>query len=165
MGLIAAISYMIGMRKYFSSFTEMNINLSEIGIKIEPRSYALFAIIMFLTIVFAIALAMLLGVFAEDTKSANTLVSMVMMPLLFPTFAFMVVDLQSIPPLVRYTLYAIPFSHPVIASRAMLFGEYEVMLRSIIYLTLISLLTLYVTARLFSSEKLLTARLKLKRRS
>ncbi|CAB49553.1 ABC transporter permease [Pyrococcus abyssi] len=165
MGLIAAIAYMIGMKRYFASFGEMNVSLSDIGIRIEPRAYILFAVIMFLTIIFAITLSMLLGVFAEDTKSANTLVSMVMMPLLFPTFAFMIVDVQSIPPLVRYILYAIPFSHPVIASRAMLFGDYGIMIRSIAYLTVLSLGTLYLTAKFFSTEKLLTAKLRLKRKS
>ncbi|AEC51033.1 hypothetical protein PNA2_0114 [Pyrococcus sp. NA2] len=163
MGLIAAVAYMIGMKRYLGSFGGSNIKLEDIGLSISPQALLMFGLIIFLSIIFAISLSMLLGIFAEDTKSAGTLVSMVMMPLLFPTFAFMIVDVDSLPALIKYILYAIPFSHPVIASRAMIFGEYGQLYKSIIYLALISVITLYITAKFFTTEKLLTAKIKFRK--
>ncbi|AFK22994.1 putative Na+ efflux ABC transporter membrane protein NatB [Pyrococcus sp. ST04] len=164
LGLVAAIAYMFGMSRYFSSFGETaNIRLEDLGLRVTPYGMFLFAVIIFLAITFAISISMLLGVFAEDTKSASTLVTAVLMPMLFPTFIFMVTDVQTLPPLVRYILYAIPFSHPVLASRAMILGEYSMMYRSIGYLVVVSGITLYLTAKFFRTEKILTAKIRFKR--
>ncbi|RLF91243.1 ABC transporter permease [Thermococci archaeon] len=166
LGLIAALAYMFGMSRYFSSLgMNSNIKLEDLGLKITPYGMVLFAVIIFLAITFAISLSMLLGTFAEDTKSAGTLVSTVMMPLLFPTFTFMIVDVETLPTVVKYILYAIPFSHPIIASRAMILGEYSKMYMSIAYLALVSLGTLYATAWFFRTEKILTAKIRFKKRA
>ncbi|AEH24104.1 ABC transporter permease [Pyrococcus yayanosii] len=160
MGLIAAIAYMIGMKRYLGTFSQSNISLEELGLHVTPLGMALFALTIFLAITFALSLAMLLGIFAEDIRSAGTLVSAVMMPLLFPTFIFMVTDVEALPAIIKYALLAIPFSHPVLASRAMLLGDYGHLYVSVAYLAFVSAAMLYVTARFFRTEKLLTARLK-----
>ncbi|RLF86610.1 ABC transporter permease [Thermococci archaeon] len=167
-GIIAAIAYMIGMRNYLgsmmSSSSRIGISLEDIGLKVTPQGAALFVLIMFLAMIFALSFAMLLAVFAEDTKSANTVVSAGIMPLAFPTFILMFADIETLPLAIKYILLAIPFSHPILASRAMLMGEYSTMYVSVLYLGAISALTLFVTARFFTTEKILTAKLRFRRR-
>lgn len=119
----------------------------------------LFALVVFLTIVFALSLAMLLAVYAEDVQSANTVVSSVILPLAFPAFLLMFVDLSQLPVFARYGLLAIPFTHPIAAYRYAITGEYAPMLFSVAYLAVVALITLYLTARVFSSEKVLTAKI------
>lgn len=167
-GIIAAIAYMVGMRNYLgsimSSSGEIGISLEDLGLTVTPQGAALFVLIMFLAMVFALSFAMLLAVFAEDTKSANTVVSAGIMPLAFPTFILMFADLETLPVAIKYLLLAIPFSHPILASRAMLMGEYSTMYVSVLYLGVISTLTLFVTARFFTTEKILTAKISWGRR-
>ncbi len=121
-GLIAAGAYMVGMRSYLGSMMadETSLELADIGLSITPLGAALFALIMFLALLFALSFAMLLAIFAENTKSANTVVSAGIIPLALPTFVLMFADINTFPTAIRYVLLAIPFSHPVIASRAML---------------------------------------------
>lgn len=165
-GLIAAVAYMVGMRSYLGSLTggEMSVGLADIGLSIAPQGAALFAIIMFLALLFALSFSMLLAIFAEDTKSANTVVSAGIMPLAFPTFVLMFADINSLPAAIRYVLLAIPFSHPVIASRAMLTEDYLQMYASVLYLGILSFVMLYITARFFTTEKIMTAKLKFGRK-
>jgi len=163
--LVASIAYMIGLKYYMNSFTPENmtqigITLKDLGLEMTPKGALLFGISLFLSIVFALSLAMLISVFADDIRSAGTMVSMVIMPLLFPIWILMFKDVSTLPLTVRYFLYVIPFSHPVIASRAVLLRQYGVVYTGIAYLLLISGTTLYITAKFFSTEKVLTAKLK-----
>ncbi|MCD6525332.1 MAG: ABC transporter permease [Thermococcus sp.] len=160
MGLVAALAYMIGLRSYLGTFqTDTGISLEDLGLGITPVGMLLFALIVFLTIIFALSLAMLLAVYAEDVQSANTVVSSVILPLAFPAFLLMFIDLTQLPPVARYILLAIPFTHPIVGYRYAVTGEYSPMLFSIAYLGAIALVTLYLTARIFSSEKVLTAKI------
>jgi len=160
MGLVAALAYMIGLRSYLGTFqTDTGISLEDLGLGITPVGMLLFALIVFLTIIFALSLAMLLAVYAEDVQSANTVVSSVILPLAFPAFLLMFIDLTQLPPVARYILLAIPFTHPIVGYRYAVTGEYSPMLFSAAYLGAIALVTLYLTARIFSSEKVLTAKI------
>ncbi len=160
MGLVAALAYMIGLRSYLGTFqTDTGISLEDLGLGVTPVGMLLFALIVFLTIVFALSLAMLLAVYAEDVQSANTVVSSVILPLTFPALLLMFVDPTQLPPVARYILLAIPFTHPIVGYRYAMTGEYTPMLFSIAYLGALALLTLYLTARTFSSEKVLTAKI------
>ncbi len=160
MGLIAALAYMIGLKSYMGTFqSNTGVSLSELGLGITPLGMLLFSLVVFLTIVFALSLAMVLAVFAEDVQSANTVVSSVILPLAFPAFLLMFVDLSQLPAAARYALLAIPFTHPVAAYRYALTGAYGPLALSIAYLTAAAGLTLYLAAWIFSSEKVLTARI------
>jgi len=160
MGLIAALAYMIGLKSYMGTFqSNTGVSLSELGLGITPVGMILFSLVVFLTIVFALGLAMVLAVFAEDVQSANTVVSSVILPLAFPAFLLMFVDLSQLPTAARYALLAIPFTHPVEAYRYVLTGSYGPLAISIAYLTIAAGLTLYLAARIFSSEKVLTAKI------
>ena len=160
MGLIAALAYMVGLKSYLGSFTtETGVTLKELGLGITPTGMLLFALVVFLTIVFALSLAMILAVFAEDIQSANTVVSSVILPLAFPAFILMFTDINALPAPARYGLMAIPFTHPILAYRYALSGSYGPMALSIAYLSIMALITLYFAARIFSSEKILTAKI------
>lgn len=166
--LISSIAYMIGMKYYIGSLTprtsEIGVSLEDLGLSITPKGAVLFALSLFLAIVFALTISMLLSVFAEDVRSATTLVSMSIMPLLLPSFILMFTDLETLPAAIKSILLALPFTHPILASRAMLMQQYSQMYFGIAYLSTITLITLYITAKFFSTEKVLTAKLKFGKR-
>ena len=160
MGVIAALAYMVGLREYMGSLgTQTGVSLRELGLSITPTGMLLFGVVIFLTIAFSLSLAMLLAVFAEDVQSANTVVSSVIFPLAFPSFVLAFVDINDLPTVWRYLLLASPFTHPVLDYRYVITRDYSALGASIVYLTIVAGVTLYATARVFASEKVLTARL------
>ncbi|WP_457742830.1 ABC transporter permease [Thermococcus sp.] len=162
MGLVAAIAYMIGMKYYMASFNTgtAGVSLQQLGLKVTPLGGLLFALAVFLTIIIALSLAMIVAVFAEDVQSATTLVSAVIMPLAFPAFLLMYTDINTLSSVARYVLLAIPFTHPIIDYRFVLMGSYRPVILSVVYLLIIALATLYTTAWLFSTERILTAQIR-----
>ncbi len=57
--------------------------------------------------------------------------------------------------------YAIPYSHPIIASKAVVTGDYLTVVFGIVYVAVFTVAIMYVASRLFATEKILTAKLKL----
>jgi len=160
MGVIAALAYMVGLKGYMGSLgTQTGVSLSELGLSITPTGMLLFGIVVFLTIAFSLSLAMLLAVFAEDVQSANTVVSSIILPLAFPSFVLAFVDINGLPAVWKYLLLASPFTQPVIDYRYVIAKDYTALGMSIAYLAIVAGITLYATARVFASEKVLTARL------
>ncbi|NJE05238.1 ABC transporter permease [Thermococcus sp. M36] len=159
MGLVAAVAYMVGMKYYMGSFGlgSSGVSLEDLGLVVTATGAGLFALVVFLTIIIALSLAMIVATFAEDVQSATTLVSAVILPLAFPAFLLMYTDINDLPVMAKYALLAVPFTHPVIDYRYVLLGDYRPLLTSLVYLAAIALLILYATARLFSSERIMTA--------
>jgi len=82
--------------------------------------------------------------------------------LLIPALVLMYVDVNSLPFALQVFIYAIPFSHPIIASKAVTMGNYLTAGLGILYVTAFTLVILYIASRLFATEKILTAKLKFK---
>lgn len=162
MGLVAAVAYMVGMRYYMGSFNlgSAGISLEDLGLTVTATGALMFALVVFLAIIIALGLAMMVATFAEDVQSATTLVSAVILPLAFPAFLLMYTDVNDLPALARYALLTIPFTHPVVDYRYVLMRDYAPMGISLAYLAIVAIAVLYATARLFSTEKILTAQVR-----
>jgi ABC-2 type transport system permease protein len=59
-------------------------------------------------------------------------------------------------------LLAIPFTHPMLASKVAFTGDYLSAVIGIVYVSIFTVAVLYIAARLFATEKILTAKLKFK---
>jgi ABC-2 type transport system permease protein len=62
-------------------------------------------------------------------------------------------------------LYAIPYSHPIIASKAVVTGNYFTVILGIVYVAVFTVVIMYIASRLFATEKILTAKLIFGKRS
>jgi ABC-2 type transport system permease protein len=164
---VAAIAYMIGFNYYMGSFTSAipagtNLDLVSLGLVPSLFGYLLLGISLFVALLSALAMAVVLSAFAEDVRSAQSLVSYIYPFLFIPSFILMYVDINALPLAVRAALYAIPYSHPIIASRAVTMGDYWTAVWGIVYVSIFTLVIMYVASRLFATEKVLTAKLKFK---
>jgi ABC-2 type transport system permease protein len=162
---VAAIAYMIGFNYYMGSFTSAipagtNLDLVSLGLVPSLFGYLLLGISLFVALLSALAMAVILSAFAEDVRSAQSLVSYVYPFLFIPSFILMYVDINALPLAVKVALYAIPYSHPIIASRAVTMGDYWTAVWGIVYVSIFTLAIMYVASRLFATEKVLTAKLK-----
>ncbi len=163
---IGAVAYMFGFNYYIGSFTGTiattapSVDLVALGLVPSLFGYLLMGISLFVTLLAALALAVILSAFAQDVRSAQSLVSYVYPFLFIPALALMYLDINSLPFGLRAVFYAIPFSQPIIASKAITMGDYLTAGLGIIYVTAFTLVIMYIASRLFATEKILTAKLR-----
>lgn len=173
--VISAI-FMAAMVYYATAFSqpagqtafspEKNLNFSllyELGLNFTPEALILIGLTLFLAILAALSLATLLAVFAEDAKSAQTAITPLMLFWLIPFFT-MFFDINTLSLPLKILLFAIPFSYLLLTPQALIFGNYPLILFGIGYLALTSAIAIIITARVFATDYLLTARLRLWRR-
>jgi len=166
---IGAVAYLIGFNYYMNAFTFTASegatipDLAALGLMPSPLAYVLMGISLFVTLISALALAVIFSAFAEDVRGAQAIVGYVY-PLLFvPMFLLMFTDFNSLPLVVKIALWLIPYSHPVLAARAALTGDYVIIIGGIVYVLCFTLAILYIAAKLFATEKIFTVRIKMGR--
>ena len=166
---IGAIATILGVIYYMGSFAfgmpaQPSVDLAAIGLAPSLLSYTILGVSVFVALLSALALAVVISVFAEDVRGAQSLLGVVYMPLLIPMFALMFADLNTLPFGLQILLLALPFTHPMLAARATITGDYLVAVLGIGYVAVFTLVILYIAARLFATEKILTAKIRLGRK-
>lgn len=166
--LVGAVAYLIGFSYYMNSFTGMGpdvvIDLAAIGLAPSLASYAILGVSLFMALLSALALAISLSVFAEDVRGAQALVGPLSMLFIVPMIFTMFTDITALPFPLSIILLAIPFTHPMLAANVSFTGNYVGAIGGIAYMAIFTIIVLYVAAKLFGTEKILTAKLKLQRR-
>jgi len=162
---VGALAYMIGYNYMLGSFTARiptgtTIDLASLGLVPSSFGYLLLGISLFVALLSALALAVIMSAFSEDVRSAQSLVSYIYLLIFIPSFALMYLDVNTLPFALRIFIYAIPYSHPIIASRAVVMGDYLTVMLGIVYVAAFTMIVLYVASRLFATEKILTAKLR-----
>jgi ABC-2 type transport system permease protein len=164
-----AIAALIGVNYYtttiFGFMPSVSPDLGGINLAMSPTSSILLGITMFVTIVSALALAICIAAFSENVRSAQSLVGPLNIVIVIPSIILMFADIEILPSFLQAILYAIPYTHSIIASKAALMGDYLIMLRSIAYISVFTIVILYIAARIFTTEKIITARLSLRKRA
>ena len=160
-----ALAYMIGFNYYLGSFTTMipagaNVDMVSLGLVPSPFGYLLQGISIFVALLSALALAVILSSFAEDVRSAQSMVGYIYPFIYLPSLALMYLDINALPLVVRIIIYAIPYSHPIIASKAITMGDYWTAILGIVYVAVFTVVIMYIASRLFATEKILTAKLR-----
>ncbi|MGD2142823.1 MAG: ABC transporter permease [Candidatus Bathyarchaeota archaeon] len=161
--IAGAISYMIGFSYYMSSafsFAPELTSMSTEGISIglEPMGTILLGVNIFVTLVSGLALAISLATFTDSVRSAQSLTGFLVVPVIIPAIILMFSDLSMLPGYLQIILLVIPYTHSIVASKAAFLGNYALVLRSIGYIAAFTLVVLYVAAKIFSTERIITAR-------
>jgi len=158
-----AIAALIGVNYYTSSIFRgvpiESLDLEALGFALSPTAYVLLGVTMFVTIISALALAICLSVFSENVRSAQSVVSFMIIPVIIPSLILMFADIEILPFAVQAIMYVLPYTHSIIASKAAFMGDYSIMLRSIAYICAFTIAILYIAAKIFTTEKIITARI------
>jgi len=161
---VGAVAYMIGFNYYMGSFTaavpSATVDLVSLGLVPSLFGYLLLGISLFVTLLSALALAVIMSAFSEDVRSAQALVSNITPLIILPSLLLMYLDVNSLPLALRIVIYALPYSHPIIAAKVIPMGDYWTPALGIFYVAAFTLLVMYAASRLFATEKILTAKLK-----
>jgi len=160
-----AAAYMVGFGYYMNSAfgfaPEMtSMSLGDAGLGLQPLGFLLLGIVIFVTLVSGLALAISLAVFTDNVRSAQSLTGFLTIPVIIPAIILMFTDLEMLPPAVRWALLVIPYTHSIVASKAAFLGNYAVVAGSIAYITAFTVAVLYTAARIFSTERVITARIR-----
>ncbi|MEM2870371.1 MAG: ABC transporter permease [Thermoplasmata archaeon] len=163
--LLATASYLVGFSFYFSSLGigAGDLDLASLGLAPPAEGIALLGASLLLSFVSALSLAVLFSVFTKDVRSAQSLMGVLYIPIMIPAIVLMFSPVESLPGWLQAVILAIPFSYPIIASRALYTHQYLVVALGILYQALFTAGVLALAARVFSTEKILTAKLELGR--
>jgi ABC-type Na+ efflux pump, permease component len=159
-GLIYGGMYMVGIYLMTSGMSSMNggstVSLEELGLVLSLVDWTAVIAVLFLSIMCALGLCMIMGAFAKNYKSAQTMTLPLSILAMVPMFITMFSSFQALPAAIQAITFAIPFSHPMMAMQNLMFGETALVLYGLIYLVMFSLAALYVTVRLYKSDILVT---------
>ncbi len=155
-GLVMALIYMLGFSFYMRSFQMGAIDLGQYGLALGLLDYVLVGGSLFLALLAGLALCIVLGTFARDYRSAQTLLFPITAMAMIPMFLIMFKDFATVSLGLQAVLFVIPFSHPMMAIRALMFDEYPLVLGGIAYSAVFSAVVIAVAVRIFKSDRLLT---------
>jgi len=160
-----AIAIMVGFNYYMGSFMVfsdigVSIDLAEIGLAPSISGYAVLGASVFMALLSALALAIIVSAFSEDVRGAQSVVGYLYMIIMLPMFVVMFTNFNSLPLIARIVLFALPYTHPMLAAQATLTGDYLTAIIGIAYTALFTVVLLYLAAKMFATEKILTAKLK-----
>ncbi|OGD10882.1 MAG: ABC transporter [Candidatus Aminicenantes bacterium RBG_13_62_12] len=166
-GLLSAAIYMVGFRFYMRGFTgdmrvgaEVSQVIEKLGLVLDAKGYIILGVSLFFAILCALALAIILGVLAEDFRSAQSLIMPVVFLVLIPYFISFFADFRTLSLPVKIFILAIPFSHPFLATQNILLENYQAVALGILYMVAVFILLVGLAARIFSTDRVLTMKLR-----
>jgi ABC-2 type transport system permease protein len=147
------------MNSAFSFVPEaMSMNISDVNIGITPFGFLLVGIVIFVTLISALAMALSVAVFADNVRSAQSFTGVLITPIMIPALVLMFSDIEMLPLAFQYFLLLIPYTHSIIATKAAFLGNYFEVIRSIFFISIWTIVVLYIAAKIFSTERIITAR-------
>ncbi len=158
-GLLFAAIYMIGFGYYMSSsFQAGSANIAQAGLTLGILDYSILAISLALTIIAGLTICMLMGTFAKDYKSAQMLMFPLMILVFIPFFLTMFKSFYTFPLVLKGLLFAIPFSHPMMAMNFLLFDDFMLVAGGVIYVGIFTAGIMALVSYIFKSDTLITGR-------
>jgi ABC-2 type transport system permease protein len=168
-GLLSAAIYMVGFKSFMGGMTSdiqssaqtLEI-MKSLGLTYSTMGYVLLGISLFIAILCALALAMILGVLAEDFRSAQAMIMPMIFLVMIPYFLALFADFNTMSLPVKIFILAIPFSHPFMTTQNLYLQNYGAIWGGIAYMLVVFAVLVFLAARIFSTDKILTMKLKLK---
>ena len=166
--ILLSVVFLVGMRFYLTPINQIGgpTALTQTAVSIGPSQTVLYAVLtlsLFLAILCAASLATLLSIFASDAKQAQVIITPINILVIFPYFIALVLDINSLSFILKAILYIIPFTYPFIMSQALFFNQIPLIIGGMVYMILFATVTTAIAAKIFSSDQVLTAKLRIKR--
>jgi ABC-2 type transport system permease protein len=170
-GLISAGVYMFAFKSFYGGIGEEAARagaqaggpdlMKQLGLTFNTTGYIVLGLGLFLAILVALAAAMILGVLAEDFRSAQTMIMPLMFMVLIPYFISLFADINTLALPIKLLVLASPFSHPFLISQNLYLGNWGMIAGGLIYMFIVFAILTVFAARVFSTDKILTMKLRL----
>jgi ABC-2 type transport system permease protein len=160
--IAGAVSYLVGFSFYMNEALNFipettSLSLDSVDLGITSFGFFLIGVVVFVTLVSALAMALSLAVFADNVRSAQSFTGILIIPIIIPAVILMFSDIEMLPNVVKYILLIIPYTHSIIATKAAFLGNYFVVIRSIVFISFWTISLLYIAAKIFNTERIITA--------
>jgi ABC-2 type transport system permease protein len=169
-GLISAGVYMFGFKGFLGGFGDDVARagaqaggpamMRQLGLYFDTTGYIILGLSLFLAILVALALAMILGVLAEDFRSAQNMIMPLTFMVMIPYFISLFADMNTISLPLKIFILAIPFTHPFLVSQNLYLGNYGMIAAGLGYMLFVFVVLVIFAARVFSTDKILTMKLR-----
>ena len=167
-GLVMGVMYMVGMYFYISGTSltgSSGVTIESLGLSLSILDWIVVTVFMFLAIIAALGICMILGAMAKNYKAAQTYIMPISILAIIPMFVTMFSSIDTLPGIAQGLLFAIPFTHPMIIIQNLMFGNTAWIIGGAVYLIAFTLVTFYITVRIYNSDILITGlRLKKKKK-
>jgi ABC-2 type transport system permease protein len=173
-GLVSAVIYMFGFRFYMSGFmgdisqaaaaSGISGVIQKLGLTMDTKGFIILGISLFIAILVALALATILGVLAEDYRSAQSLIMPLIFLVMIPYFLSFFSDPKTLSLPAKIFLFAIPFSHPFLLTQNLYLENYGAILYGILYMLAVFIILIIIAARIFSTDRVLTMKLRFRKK-
>ena len=163
-GIVAAmyaIVMMLGMNNMMGSLpmgdSDMyKESIEALGLTISGAQYILVGLQMFVSILIALSISLVLGVLAKDAKSGQSLLLPIQLMSMVPYIFSLTMDIKTLSPVVRYIVYAIPFTHTFMSIENIMFKNYTLYWGGLIYQLVLLAICMTFAIRVFTSDKIFT---------
>jgi ABC-2 type transport system permease protein len=166
-GLASAFIYMFGFKSYMGGMTGgltapggVQSVIQQLGLSLTTGGYVVLGISLFFAILCALAMATILGVMAEDFRSAQMLIMPLMFLIMIPYLLSFFTDFRTLSLPIKILVWAIPFSHPFLATQNIILGNSQGILFGIAYMAVFFAVCVVIAARIFSTDRVLTMKLR-----
>jgi len=169
-GLLSAGIYMFGFQSFIGGIGEKAVQagaqggaatvMRQLGLTFSTGGYLILGAALFLSILVALALAMILGVLAEDFRSAQNMIMPLMFMVMIPYFISLFADINTVSLPVKIFILAIPFSHPFLVSQNLYLGNFGMIFGGLAYMLIVFVVLVVFAARVFSTDRILTMKLR-----
>lgn len=163
-GLVAALYatvMMIGMNGMLGKMPMGDANqykdsIETLGLSVSGFQYILIGLQMFTSILIALSISLVLGVLAKDAKSGQSLLLPIQLLSMVPYMLSMFMDIKQLSPVIRYIVYAIPFTHTFMANENLMFNNYKLYFGGLIYQIILLVICMGFAIRVFTSDRIFT---------
>lgn len=153
-GLVFAGIYILGFRYYMNSLS-MGSTMTSLNMQLNTQQMILLLLSFLTSLLAGLAACMLLGAFTKDSKTSQTMIFPISVSAMFSMFLTMFIDYATMAPVLKVIYFIIPFSHPMMAFRELLFGNYVIVVWGILYCFAFFIVMIGITTYIFNSDILL----------
>ena len=133
--------------------------ISKLGLSLGGFDYFLVGLQLFFTIMICLSVSLILGALVNDTKNTQTMIMPILLMAMIPYMISMLADINSLPIVLRYIVYAIPFTHTFSAIPNLMFGNRLIFFAGLIYQIIVFSVCMFLALRIFMSDRIFTIRL------
>lgn len=169
--VLLVVFYFAGFSFYMQSITSVQqtagtsqgldtmLALKMLGLELPIWSNALRVTSYILSLLNALGIALILGLFAEDTKSVQLVITPIMLVLLSLYLITILTSFSGLPIVLRLILLLFPFTHSFISTPLLIDGNFGQVAGGIIYQAIFLIIMALIAVKIFESDKILTLKL------
>ncbi|MBN1369336.1 MAG: ABC transporter permease [Dehalococcoidaceae bacterium] len=152
-GIFMGAIYMVGFVSYFNAIGGQAGSLADYGFSLNIIDYLLIALSLFGALLSALCGAIILGLFASNYRSAQTLTYPLIGLAMISMLMTMMLDFATLSLPLKTLVFLIPFTHPMIAMKELLTGNYLLVAAGVVYCFAVTAALVIIATRIFTTDR------------